>query len=455
MTYVSVNPYTEEVLREFDEHTGAELESILARAHAAYRQRWAPLPYADRGAILRRVANLLEERTDEFARLATTEMGKLIGEAQWEVGACVEILRYFADHAGEILAPRDLEVPDGTARVEARPLGVIFCIEPWNFPYIQLARVAGPLVMAGNTVVMKHAPGVPGCALAFEKLFADAGAPEGLYSNVFLTNEQAAAVVRDDRVRAVSLTGSERAGEAVAVTAAHALKKITLELGGSDAFLVLDDADLDLAVNLAVAGRMLNSGQACGGSKRFVVQSALYGEFTERFSEALAALPVGDPLEAGTGVGPLVNEAALSKALSQIEDAKAHGATVVTGGERIDRSGYFLQPTVLTGVTRDNPVFRQELFAPVAMVFEAASEDEAISLANDSSYGLGGSVLSSDPGRAERVADRLETGMVFINHLPDSAPNLPWGGVKRSGYGRELSELGIKEFVNWRLIRAA
>lgn len=455
MTYRSINPFTEEVLAEFPEHTPAELEGILSQADSTHRHDWALRSYQERGGVVGRAGDLLAERREEFARLATTEMGKRYEEALFEVDRSVDILRYFATQAEVILADRDLQVPEGAARMVARSVGVVFCIEPWNFPYIQLARVAGPIMMAGNTVVMKHAPSVPRCALAFEALFVDAGAPAGLYSNVFLTNEQSATVIEDPRVRAVSLTGSERAGESVAATAGRALKKVSLELGGSDAFIVLDDAELDLAVDLAVAGRMMNTGQACGGSKRFIVHSSLYEQFTERFVGALEALVPGDPMEPGTGVGPLVNEAALARVQAQIELATANGATIATGGGRIDRTGFFLEPTVLTGVTADNPVFRQEFFAPVAMVFEAASEDDAIALANDSDYGLGGSVVSSDPVRAARVAERMESGMVFINHLPDSAPNLPWGGVKRSGFGRELSDLGLGEFVNWRLLRSA
>ncbi|MBB4689560.1 NAD-dependent succinate-semialdehyde dehydrogenase [Amycolatopsis jiangsuensis] len=455
MSYRSVNPFTEELLAEYPEHTDAQVEDLLAGAERAYRGDWAGRSFDDRGAVIAAVGELMAERAEELARLATTEMGKRYPEALYEVQACVAMFRYFAAESGAILTSRDLEVPDGSARLDARPLGVIFCIEPWNFPYIQLARVSVPILMAGNTVVMKHAPNVPQCALAFERLFVDAGAPEGLYTNVFLSNDQAASVIRDDRVRAVSLTGSERAGEAVGAIAASALKKVTLELGGSDPFIVLDDADLDLAVRLAVDTRTMNTGQACGGSKRFIVHTSLYQQFTERVSSEFEAMVPGDPMDPGTGVGPLVSEGALNHIREQIDLAVSHGATVLGGGCRIERKGYFIEPTLLGGVTPDNPVFGQELFAPVAMVFEVSNDEEAIALANASDYGLGCSVISADVARAERVGAAVDSGMVFINHMVDTAPNLPWGGVKRSGYGRELSHLGIGEFVNWKLVRTA
>ncbi|MFK4548144.1 succinate-semialdehyde dehydrogenase/glutarate-semialdehyde dehydrogenase [Streptomyces tendae] len=453
MAYVSVNPFTEEPVATYPEHTEPERQALLARAEQTYRSSWSRLSFAERGKFLDAAADLMHERREELARLATSEMGKRYVELLWEVDACVAILRYYAGNAERILASRPLQVADGSARIDAHPLGVVFCIEPWNFPFFQLVRMAAPIVMAGNTVVMKHAPSVPGCALAVEKIFTDSGAPAGLYTNVFLTDEQSAATIADPRVKGVALTGSERAGAAVAAAAGQALKKVTLELGGSDAFLVLEDADLDLAVDTAVASRTMNTGQACAASKRFIVHSSLYEEFLSRFSSRLAALVPGDPMAPETELGPLVSQTALDRVLEQIAVARRHGAEVVTGGHRIDRQGYFLEPTVLTGVTPDNPVVRQELFAPVAMVFSVDSDDEAIALANNSPYGLGGTVISRDVDRAERVAAAMETGMVFINRMGDSAPNLPWGGVKNSGFGRGLSDFGISEYVNWKLVR--
>ncbi|MFG6502286.1 NAD-dependent succinate-semialdehyde dehydrogenase [Microbacterium sp. P05] len=454
MTYRSINPFTEEVLAEFEEHTPEQVDAILAGADQTYRTAWSTVPFAERGRIVGRAGDLLQERRDSFARLATEEMGKRYSEALFEVDACVSILHYFAERAESILATRELEVAEGTSRIEARPLGVVFCIEPWNFPYIQLARVAAPIMMAGNTVVMKHSSSVPQCALAFEQLFFDAGAPVGLYTNVFLTADQSAAVIEDPRVQAVSLTGSERAGASVGAAAGRAMKRVTLELGGSDAFIVLADADLGLAVDLAVGSRMMNTGQACGGSKRFIAVGSVYDEFARRFADRLAALTPGDPLLDSTGVGPIVSKAALEQIEAQIADATSNGATIVTGGHRIDRSGFFIEPTLLADIAPDNPVYYQELFAPVGMLFRVDDDEEAVRVANDSPYGLGSSVVSRDLAHAERVGAEIESGMVFINHLPDTAPNQPWGGIKRSGYGRELSDLGIGEFVNWKLVRA-
>lgn len=294
MTYRSINPFTEELVVEYPEHTDAQLEEILARAERTYRCEWSRASYGERGKVLATAGDLLHERREELARLATTEMGKRYVELLWEIDLCVTILRYYAANAERILASQDLPVADGSARLDAQPFGVIFCIEPWNFPYFQLLRVAAPVMMAGNTVVMKHAPSVPGCALAVEKIFTDAGAPDGVYTNVFLADEQSAAVIADERIKGVALTGSERAGSAVAAAAGRALKKVTLELGGSDPFIVLDDADLDLAVQLAVAGRTMNTGQACAGSKRFIVHAGLYDEFLDRFTRAFTTLAPGD-----------------------------------------------------------------------------------------------------------------------------------------------------------------
>jgi len=332
---------------------------------------------------------------------------------------------------------------------------VLFCVEPWNFPYYQLARVAGPDLMTGNVVIIKHAPNVPQCALAFEKLFLDAGAPGGVYTNVFLSNEQAAKAVADPRIRGVALTGSERAGSAVASEAGQALKKSTMELGGSDAFIVLDDADLDTAVKWGVWGKMNNTGECCVAAKRFILHETIADTFLERFRKKLAALVPGDPMDPKTTLGPLCTKGALELVEKQIQVAVDGGAKVLLGGKRLNRPGYFLEPTILTDITPENPAFHVEFFAPVALVFRVKNENEAIALANDSPYGLGGSVITKDVERGKRIARKIETGMVFINQATWTAPDLPFGGVKNSGYGRELSELGISEFVNKKLIRVA
>jgi succinate-semialdehyde dehydrogenase/glutarate-semialdehyde dehydrogenase len=452
--YQSINPYSEEVLQTFEEHSARNLEDLLAQSHSAFTSDWSKRSIDDRAGVIAKASKILLNRRDAFARIATLEMGKLFVEAQREVELCVEILAYYAQNAHAMLAPRSINVAEGDARVETAALGIIFCIEPWNFPYYQLARVAGPNLMAGNTVIVKHAPSVPQCALAFEQLFLDAGAPAGAYTNVFISNEQAATVIADRRVKGVALTGSERAGSAVASEAGALLKKSTMELGGSDAFMVFADADLDLAVKLGVSGRMMNSGQVCDGSKRFILHNSIAEVFIDRFQAAVEKLVPGNPLDEATTLAPLCSEPALNNALTQINAAVQAGAKIAFGGKRIGSTGYFLEPTGLLDVSPDNPAYYQEFFCPVAQFFRFETEEEAIDLANDSRYGLGGTIISKDVDRAKHLASQMETGMVFINAPAASAPNLPFGGVKNSGYGRELSDLGINEFVNKKLIRA-
>jgi succinate-semialdehyde dehydrogenase / glutarate-semialdehyde dehydrogenase len=455
MAYQTINPFTEELVKAFREHTDAQLEAIIAKAEETYANDWSLRSLAERKAIVEKAASILREKLDEFATPITIEMGKLFREAQGEVELSADILDYYADNAEKFLAPEKLTVKEGEAFVESEPLGVLFCVEPWNFPYYQLARVAGPNLMAGNTLIVKHAPNVPQCALAFEKLFLDAGAPVGAYTNVFLSNEQAATAIADKRIKGVALTGSERAGEAVASEAGKALKKSTMELGGSDAFIVLDDADMDTAVKWGVWGRMNNTGQCCVAAKRFILHEEIADTFLDRFKKELEKLVPGDPMDPKTTLGPLCTDGALHLVQKQIKAAVDGGAKVSMGGKRLDRPGYFLEPTILTDITPENPAFHQEFFAPVALIFRVKDEKEAIKLANDSPYGLGGSVITKDIERGKRVARQIETGMVFINKATWTAPDLPFGGVKNSGYGRELSDLGIGEFVNKKLIRVA
>jgi succinate-semialdehyde dehydrogenase / glutarate-semialdehyde dehydrogenase len=455
MAYQTINPFTEELVNAFREHTDAQLEAIIAKAEETYANDWSLRSLAERKAIVEKAASILREKLDEFATPITIEMGKLFREAQGEVELSADILDYYADNAEKFLAPEKLKVKEGEAFVESEPLGVLFCVEPWNFPYYQLARVAGPNLMAGNTLIVKHAPNVPQCALAFEKLFLDAGAPVGAYTNVFLSNEQAATAIADKRIKGVALTGSERAGEAVASEAGKALKKSTMELGGSDAFIVLDDADMDTAVKWGVWGRMNNTGQCCVAAKRFILHEEIADTFLDRFKKELEKLVPGDPMDPKTTLGPLCTDGALHLVQKQIKAAVDGGAKVSMGGKRLDRPGYFLEPTILTDITPENPAFHQEFFAPVALIFRVKDEKEAIKLANDSPYGLGGSVITKDIERGKRVARQIETGMVFINKATWTAPDLPFGGVKNSGYGRELSDLGIGEFVNKKLIRVA
>jgi succinate-semialdehyde dehydrogenase/glutarate-semialdehyde dehydrogenase len=453
MAYETINPYTEELLKTFENHTDVQLQQIIAQADETYRNTWSLKSLPERKVILKKAAALLREQIDEFAAYVTLEMGKLFKEAKGEVELSADILDYYADNAEAFLAPVKLAVSEGEAYTESAPLGVLFCVEPWNFPYYQLARVAGPNLMLGNTLIVKHSPNVPQCALAFEKLFMDAGAPVGAYTNVFLSNEQSANAIADRRIKGVALTGSERAGTAVASEAGKALKKSTMELGGSDAFIVLDDANMDEAVKWGVWGRMNNTGQCCVAAKRFILDEKIADVFLDRFSAELEKLKAGDPMEASTTLGPLCTKGAMELIEAQIAAAVDGGATISLGGRRMARLGYFLEPTILEDIAPANTAYYQEFFAPVALIFRVNGEAAAIKLANDSPYGLGGSIFTTDIERGKRVARQIETGMVFINRATWTAPDLPFGGVKNSGYGRELSDLGISEFVNKKLIR--
>ena len=456
MTYLSTNPYDNQITHRFDEITDAQLEEKLETAQACFATDWSQRSFAARKGVLTRAAALMRERAPQLAELVTREMGKLIQQSLGEVALSAAILDYYAEHAEVFLAPETLDTPNAQALVESCPVGVVFGVEPWNYPYYQVARFAAPNLMAGNVVMVKHASNVPQCALAFERLLTDAGAPVGAYTNLFVSKDQVARVIADERIRGVALTGSEAAGAVVAAQAGKSLKKSTLELGGSDAFIVLEDADLDKAVKHAVSGRMGNSGQACTASKRFVVVEALADRFLEKFQAALQGIRAGDPMDPTSTLAPLSSAQALDTLLAQVETAVAHGARVLVGGHRIDgQAGAFMQPTVITGIGPANPAFKQEFFGPVALFFRVADEDAAVALANDSPFGLGGSVFTRDLERGKRVARRLDTGMVFINSSAVSLPELPFGGVKNSGYGRELSRAGIQEFVNKKLIRVA
>jgi len=450
--YQSVNPATGEVLKQFPTLTDRELEAKIATAQKCF-ETWRNKTYAQRAVIVARAAELLHAQAAEFAHTMTLEMGKRIGEAVGEVEFSSDILSYYAKNAERFLAPVKLHPSLGEGHMESSPIGVIFCVEPWNFPYYQLARVAGPHLMAGNVVLVKHAGIVPQCAIAFEKLWTDAGAPAGLYTNLPISHEQSDHVVDDPRIKGVALTGSVAAGRSVAARAGQNLKPSSMELGGSDAFIVLEDADLEHTMKWAVWGRMYNTGQTCCAAKRFIVVDEVADKFLEQFKAALGGLKAGDPLDEKTTLGPLSTESALVDLLKQVDVAVSHGAKVLMGGKRVDRAGSFMQPTILTDVTPDNPAFRNEFFGPVAMFFRVKNEDEAIALANDSDFGLGGSVFTRDIERGKRVASRVETGMMFINNISWSDAELPFGGIKNSGYGRELGDMGIQEFVNKKLVR--
>ena len=454
MSYESINPYNGKHLKSFDVLTDAQLEKALAAADSCFKT-WKHKSYKERAVIVDKAAALMHANVDKFAKLATLEMGKRIDEARGEVNFSGNILAYYAKNAESFLAPAKLNPSRGEAHMESSPIGVIFCVEPWNFPFYQLARVAGPHLMAGNVVVVKHSSNVPQCAIAFEKLWIEAGAPPGLYTNLLISHEQSDRVIDDPRVKGVALTGSVEAGRNIAARAGQILKPSSMELGGSDAFIVLDDADLEKTIPWAVWGRMYNQGQTCCASKRFIVLDSISDKVLEKFKAALALQQPGDPMDEKTTKGPMSQEVALVDLLKQVEGAVAHGAKILMGGKRIDRPGSFMETTILGDVKPGNPAFRAEFFGPVALFFRVKNEEEAIALANDSDFGLGGSVFTRDLARGKRVASQVDTGMMFINNIDWTDAELPFGGVKDSGYGRELGDMGIQQFVNKKLVRTA
>lgn len=454
MTYQSINPYDGKLLQSFDDLTDESLETKIATANACF-ESWRQTTFAERAAIAAKAAAIMRTRADEFARPVTLEMGKRIAEARGEVALSADIIDYYAQNAERFLAPERLNPTSGEAEIVSSPFGVLFGVQPWNFPYYQLARFAAPNLMAGNVVMVKHAGNVPQCAIAFEELWLEAGAPKGAYTNLLISHDQVNRVIDDPRIKGVALTGSVDAGKSVAARAGQNLKKSTMELGGSDAFIVLDDADLEKTVEWAVWAKMNNTGQCCVAGKRYIVVEELADRFLDKFRTALAKLKPGDPMDEATTLGPLSTEGALVNLLDQVDRAVGDGATVVMGGKRIDRPGSFMQPTILTDIAPDSAAFREEFFGPVALFFRVKDEDAAVALANDSAFGLGGSVFTGDVARGKRVASRIDTGMMFVNHPTWTTPDLPFGGVKDSGYGRELSSMGIQEFVNKKLVRVA
>ncbi|MBU3686071.1 MAG: NAD-dependent succinate-semialdehyde dehydrogenase [Mycobacteriaceae bacterium] len=443
-TYAVVNPATGKVEREYPTATDADMEQALAAADKAYREWSKTSTVAQRAALVKKVAQLHTERREKLAEIINREMGKPIEQSLGEVDFSAAIYDYYADHAEKFLAdePIDLLDGEGSAVIRRGPVGVLLGIMPWNYPYYQVARFAGPNLALGNTIVLKHAPQCPESAEAMQQIFNDAGFPKGAYVNVYATNEQIAEAIADPRVQGVSLTGSERAGAAVAEIAGRNLKKVVLELGGSDPFIVLSSDDLDATVDAAVAGRFENTGQACNAAKRFIVAADIYDDFVDRFTKKV--------LETAEGLAPLSSAAAAERLAEQVDNAVADGAKLVSGGER---KGAFFPPGVLTNVSPKSPSYREELFGPVATIYKVGSEDEAVQVANDTPFGLGSYVFTTDPEQAKRVADKIEAGMVFINAVGAEGVELPFGGVKRSGFGRELGRFGIDEFVNKKLIR--
>jgi succinate-semialdehyde dehydrogenase / glutarate-semialdehyde dehydrogenase len=450
--YAVVDPATGETLKEYPTITDDELRDAIARADRAHREWSRPATVSDRASLVRRVGELHTERRKELAEIIAVEMGKPIGQARGEIAFCASIYEFYADNAEKIMADEPIELlgGEGSAVVRRSSLGVLLGIMPWNFPYYQVARFAGPNLIIGNTILLKHAPQCPQSAEAIAQMFADAGFPDGAYVNIYATNEQIEWVIADPRVRGVSVTGSERAGAAVAEIAGRSLKKVVLELGGSDPFIVLGTDNLDETVEAAVEARIDNAGQSCNGAKRMIVIDELYEPFLAKFTSALTAVKQGDPHERETDIGPLSSQVAADRLEDQVRRAVEQGATVVAGGKR---NGNYFEPTVLTDITSENDIYREELFGPVAPVYRVRSEDEAVALANDTPFGLGSYLMTNDPEQAKRVADRIDAGMVYVNIVGADSAELPFGGTKRSGFGRELGRYGADEFVNKKLIR--
>ena len=447
MPIATINPATGETLRTFTPLTPAELEARLACAASAY-QRHRRTSFADRRRLMLKAAEILEAEKEAFGRIMVTEMGKPLKAAVEEAAKSALGCRYYAEHAERFLADETIHTTASKSWVAYQPIGPVLAVMPWNFPFWQVFRFAAPALMAGNVGLLKHASNVPQCALAIEEIFRRAGFAEGVFQTLLIETDLVKRVIEDPRIAAVTLTGSTGAGSAVASAAGKAIKKSVLELGGSDPFIVMPSADLEAAVRTAVKARTINNGQSCIAAKRFIVHESIADEFERRYVAGFKALKVGDPMDPATDVGPLANESQVLTIAEQVNRSVAAGARLLTGGKRIDRPGYWYEPTVLTNVTPDSPAYHDEVFGPVAILFRVHSVDEAIRVANDSPFGLGSSAWTGDPAERKRFVDEIEAGMVFINAMVASDPRVPFGGVKQSGYGRELSRHGIYEFVN-------
>ena len=453
-TYAVVNPATGETIKEYQEISDDELRAAIGRADEASRTFPASTSVAERAALVRKVGELHSERRQQLAEIIVREMGKPIEQALMEVDFAGMIYGFYADQAEGLMADEPIELlgGEGTAVIRRSPFGVLLGIMPWNFPYYQVARFAGPNLVIGNTILLKHAPQCPESAEAMQQIFDDAGAPEGAYENVYASNEQIEWVIADPRVHGVSVTGSERAGAAVAEIAGRNLKKVVLELGGSDPFILLGTDDLDEAVTAAAEARLDNTGQSCNAAKRFIVADQYYDDFVAKLREQFEESKPGDPTAEDTAVGPLSSQTAADRLEDQVKRAIENGAEVVVGGKR---DGNFFEPTILTGIEPGDEASQEEFFGPVAQVYKVGSEEEAVALANQTPFGLGSYLMTTDPEQAERVADQIEAGMVYVNLVGADSPELPFGGFKRSGFGRELGRYGADEFVNKKLIRSA
>jgi succinate-semialdehyde dehydrogenase/glutarate-semialdehyde dehydrogenase len=451
MAIASMNPATGERLKEFSSFSDAEIERRLEQAERAFNQHRRE-PFANRAQRVLGAAALLEHEKDKFARIATLEMGKLFHAAVEEIEKCARCCRFYAENAERFLEDELAQTGAGRSCVRYEPLGPILAVMPWNFPFWQVIRFAVPALIAGNVGLLKHASNVPQCALAIEQVFCRAGFSEGLFQTLLIESAEVEKLIVDPRVKAVTLTGSEKAGSAVASTAARQIKKAVLELGGSDAFIVMPSADFESALTTAIKARTINTGQSCIAGKRFFIADRIYNDFLRQFVERMRALKIGDPFDQTTEIGPMASEQILNDVHEQVQKTIAAGARLLTGGNRIHGPGFFYEPTVLVDVPKDSPAYRDEVFGPVASIFRVRNVDEAIEMANDTTFGLGASAWTNDRAEQEVFASELETGMVFINAMVASDPRLPFGGVKRSGFGRELSAHGIREFMNVKTI---
>jgi succinate-semialdehyde dehydrogenase / glutarate-semialdehyde dehydrogenase len=454
MAIASINPATGELTKRFDAHIDTEIESALDRAVSAF-EKHRRSSFAERAAKLQHAAELLEKDREHFGRIITSEMGKLLRGSIDEIDKCARGCRFYAEHGEKFLSEQIVSSDPGRSYVRYEPLGAILAIMPWNFPFWQVFRFAAPALMAGNVGLLKHASNVPQCALAIEEIFRDAGFGPGVFQTLLIENEAVEKIIRDPRVKAVTLTGSERAGSAVASTAGREIKKSVLELGGSDPFIVMPSAKLDDAISIGVKSRMVNSGQSCIAAKRFIIADAIYDQYVAQFVEKMKKSKLGDPAEETTEVAPLSSENILRGVDEQVQKSIAAGAKILCGGKPADGPGYFYEPTVLAEIPKNAPAYREEVFGPVALFFRARDREEAVTIANDSTFGLGASVWTNEPAEQEFFSHELESGMVFVNAMVASDPRVPFGGVKRSGYGRELGAEGIREFVNIKTVVVA
>ena len=451
MAIASINPATGEKLKEFPPHKDVDIEKALRNAEAAF-EKYRGEPFPKRTQLMVSVATLLEREKNDLAKIITLEMGKLLRDSVAEIEKCARGCRYYAENAERFVEDEVAQTDARRSYLHYEPMGAILAIMPWNFPFWQVFRFAAPALMAGNVGILKHAANVPQCAIAIEQLFCRAGFDEGIFQTLLIETQQVEQLIVDPRIKAVTLTGSEKAGSIVGSQAAREIKKSVLELGGSDPFIVMPSADFDLAVKTAVTARTINTGQSCIAAKRFFIADKIYDKFLDQFVEQMRSLKVGDPMDETTQIGPLANEQILKGVHEQVQKTIAMGAKCLTGGNRIAGSGFFYEPTVLVNVSKDSPAFREEVFGPVAAILRVRDAEEAVDLANDNRYGLGASAWTNDPIEQEVFANSLESGMVFINSMVASDPRLPFGGVKRSGFGRELGAAGIREFMNAKTI---